>query len=73
MQEEADVVRILVVAVDPAARDVVEHALSQEGIRTVGAEDGEEALGCLRESVPFDLVILDVMLPGEMDGFSVGC
>ncbi|HEV2094558.1 MAG TPA: response regulator transcription factor [Rubrobacter sp.] len=52
-------------------RDVVEHALSREGMRTVGAEDGEEALGRLRGSDPFDLVILDAMLPGEMDGFSV--
>ena len=73
MQEEADVSRILVVEDDPAARDVVEHTLSREGIRTVGAEDGEEALERLRGSDPFDLVILDVMLPGEMDGFSVCC
>ena len=52
-------------------REVIEHALSQEGLQTVGASDGEEALRRLRGSGYFDLVVLDLMLPGELDGFSV--
>ncbi len=63
--------RILVVEDDPAAREVVEHALSQERLQTVGACDGQEALRYLRESEPFDLVVLDLILPGRMDGYSV--
>ena len=63
--------KILIVEDDPAVRDVVKHALSREGIETLAVEDGEAALQRLREDVePFDLVVLDVMLPG-MDGISV--
>jgi two-component system alkaline phosphatase synthesis response regulator PhoP len=62
--------RILIVEDDPAVRDVVEHALSREGMETETASDGEEALERLRAAGPFDLVVLDVMLPG-MDGISV--
>ena len=57
--------KILIVEDDPAVRDVVEHALSREGMVTQTAGDGEAALKHLREEVePFDLVVLDVMLPG---------
>ena len=62
--------KVLVVEDEPAVRDVVEHALSREGIGTTGVGDGETALEKLRGPDPFDLVILDVMLPG-MDGVSV--
>jgi DNA-binding response OmpR family regulator len=63
--------RILIVEDDPAVRDVVEHALSREGMKTLAVGDGERALerlGAAEEG--FDLVILDVMLPG-MDGVNV--
>ena len=40
--------RILIVEDDPAVRDVVEHALSREGIRTLAVADGETALERLR-------------------------
>ncbi len=62
--------RILVVEDDPAVRDVVEHALVREGIETQVFGDGEAALEHLRSAEPYDLVILDVMLPG-MDGVSL--
>ena len=62
--------RILVVEDDPAVRDVVEHALSREGMQTSTAATGEAALNQLQGSETFDLVVLDVMLPG-MDGVSV--
>jgi two-component system response regulator RegX3 len=55
--------RILVVEDEPAIRDVVAFALRGEGYEVVEADDGEVALErALRE--PFDLVLLDVMLPG---------
>ena len=63
--------RILIVEDDPAVRDVVEHALSREGMETLAVGDGEAALERLRrEAEPLDLVVLDVMLPG-IDGISV--
>jgi two-component system alkaline phosphatase synthesis response regulator PhoP len=63
--------KILIVEDDPAVRDVVDHALSREGMATLAVEDGEAALERLRqEAEPFDLVVLDVLLPG-MDGISV--
>jgi two-component system alkaline phosphatase synthesis response regulator PhoP len=63
--------KILIVEDDPAVRDVVEHALAREGMVTQMAGDGEAALECLRrEAEAFDLIVLDVMLPG-MDGIGV--
>jgi two-component system, OmpR family, alkaline phosphatase synthesis response regulator PhoP len=62
--------RVFVVEDDPAVRDVVEHALVREGMEVRALGDGETALEHLRGAEPFDLVILDVMLPG-MDGISL--
>ncbi len=62
--------KVLVVEDEPTVRDVVEHALAREGIETAAVGDGEAALERLRGEETFDLVILDVMLPG-MDGVSV--
>ena len=62
--------KVLVVEDDPAVRDVVAHALAREGMEVKVLGDGETALEHLRETEPFDLMILDVMLP-EMDGISL--
>ena len=62
--------KVFLVEDDPAVRDVVEHALVREGMQTEVIGDGEAALEHLRSADPYDLVILDVMLPG-MDGVSV--
>ncbi len=63
--------KILIVEDDPAVRDVVKHALAREGMETLTFGDGEAALERMRrEEETFDLVVLDVMLPG-MDGINV--
>lgn len=62
--------KILVVEDDAAVRDVVEHALAREGMEVASTGDGESALKRLDGSEHFDLIVLDVMLPG-MDGISV--
>jgi two-component system, OmpR family, alkaline phosphatase synthesis response regulator PhoP len=62
--------RVLIVEDDDAMRDMVGYALAEEGMEVEAAADGESALEIFSSSGPFDLVILDVMLPG-IDGVSV--
>ena len=47
----------------------LKYTLEQDGYETVSAYDGEEALALFARE-PFDLVLLDVMLP-RMDGIQV--
>jgi two-component system, OmpR family, response regulator MprA len=61
--------RILVVEDDPRLAATLERVLMAEGHDVELAGDGSEALRRARER-PFDLVVLDVMLPG-LDGISV--
>jgi two-component system response regulator MprA len=61
--------RILVVEDDPPLAATLERVLATEGYDVDGARDGNEALRRARER-PFDLVVLDVMLPG-LDGIAV--
>ncbi len=63
--------KILVVEDDLGVRAIVKEILSREGMQAVAVGDGEEALERLRRSGPFDALVLDLMLPGKMDGFSV--
>src|SRR3954470_13774527 len=61
--------RVLVVEDDRHIRDLVLLHLGLEGVEAIPAADGTEGLRLAREQ-PFDLVILDVMLPG-LDGVTV--
>ena len=56
--------RILVVDDEPSVRESVGYALEQEGFQVTLAEDGEDAEGRLSNS-EFDLLILDIMMPGK--------
>ena len=61
--------RILVVEDDPPLAATLQRVLATEGYDVEAAGDGNEALRRARER-PFDLVVLDVMLPG-IDGIAV--
>ena len=61
--------RILVVEDDPPLAATLERVLATEGYDVEAAGDGNEALRRARAR-PFDLVVLDVMLPG-LDGIAV--
>jgi two-component system, OmpR family, alkaline phosphatase synthesis response regulator PhoP len=61
---------VLIVEDDDAMRDMVGYALAEEGMEVEAVADGESALEVFSSSGPFDLVILDVMLPG-IDGITV--
>jgi len=61
--------RILVAEDEPKARRYLAQGLGEHGFTVELAEDGNSALTLLREH-EFDVVVLDVMLPGR-DGWSV--
>lgn len=62
--------RILVVEDDPQMADLLRRGLIFEGYKVDLASDGETALSKARDEMP-DLVILDLMLPGDLDGLEV--
>src|SRR3954468_17358509 len=57
--------RILIADDEPSVRDSVGYALAQEGFEVTPAADGDEAATLLGNGVPFDLLILDIMMPGR--------
>jgi two-component system response regulator MtrA len=61
--------RLLLVEDDASIREVAKLGLTQAGFRVTTAPDGREGLLHFRQT-PFDLVILDVMLP-VLDGYEV--
>jgi two-component system response regulator RegX3 len=57
--------RILIADDEPSVRDSVGYALDQEGFDVVGAVDGNDAMEKIgADGMPFDLLILDIMMPG---------
>ena len=61
--------RILVVDDDARIRDLLKRYLTQEGLEVLLAEDGR-SLNRLLQRETVDLIVLDLMLPGE-DGLSI--
>ena len=61
--------RVLVVEDDPQIAEMLRESLAEQGIEVVVAGSGSAMDGHMRAS-SFDLVVLDVMLPGE-DGLSI--
>lgn len=61
--------RVLVVEDDRGIGELVCDDLREQGYALDWAQDGDEALGLLA-SFPYDLVVLDLMLPGH-DGFEI--
>jgi two-component system, OmpR family, copper resistance phosphate regulon response regulator CusR len=62
--------RILVVEDDRKVASFIRQGLVEEGHTVETAADGDGALELLVEGEPYDLIVLDVMLPGR-DGFAV--
>ena len=57
--------RILVVDDEPSVRESVGYALEQEGFDVTLATDGEDAERQIDDDGIFDLLILDIMMPGK--------
>lgn len=62
--------RILIVDDDQDIRELLESYLSQNGYLVQALEDGSQLLQLIQAEPPVDLVVLDLMMPGE-DGFSL--
>lgn len=61
---------ILIVEDEVQIAEVVRDYLRRAGYRVLAARDGQTALTLVRREQP-DLVVLDLMLPGGMDGLEV--
>ena len=61
--------RILLVEDDPSIRETTSLGLEAAGFKVAGAADGQEGLERFHREL-FDLVVLDLMLPG-LDGYEV--
>ncbi|MEE9617366.1 MAG: response regulator transcription factor [Anaerolineae bacterium] len=70
MVEQSQVAHIMVVDDEAVARVSLAEILRLEGYRVATAASGEEALSLLGKSEPFDLIVLDLKMPG-MDGLEV--
>lgn len=70
MSEEIPKTRILVAEDEEHLRNLIELHLESQGYEVEKAVDGVDALKKFRKMGPWDLIILDVMMP-QLDGFSV--
>ena len=59
---------IMIVDDQPHVRQLVEISLRRDDWRVVAVESGEAAIAQASAQPP-DLVIMDIMMPGGMDGF----
>ena len=62
--------RVLIVEDDRRLAATLRRGLSEEGFSVDLVEDGEEGVDAAG-TTPFDAIVLDVMLPGRLDGFEV--
>ncbi len=69
VKEHTDKKKILIVEDDQQIQELLHDFLIEAGYEVVTASDGVEALSEF-EKEPFDLILLDVMLP-KIDGFAV--
>ena len=70
MQQDARRARLLVVDDDPINRRLLASYLERLGHTVVTAVDGARGWRQLRGGEPFDVVLLDVLMP-ELDGYEV--
>lgn len=62
--------KILIADDEQAIRDALGRKLQREGFQVITCGDGLEALRTFHDERP-DLVLLDIVMPGSMDGFTV--
>lgn len=63
-------VNVLFVDDEAGFLDVITKRMTKRGVPSVGVADGEEALALI-EKQPFDVVVLDVRMPGCRSGIEI--
>ncbi len=63
--------KVLVLEDETNIRSFVVINLKRAGYDTIEAGDGEEALAQIQKNPDIKVALLDIMLPGDMDGFEV--
>ena len=65
-----EILKVLIVEDDPVTRKLLEKKLVNEGYEVECANNGSEAIDLLSEKT-YDVVLTDLMLPGNIDGIGV--
>jgi DNA-binding NtrC family response regulator len=63
--------RVLIVDDEPNLREILGESLTARGYVTETAETGAEAITAVRNQPPPDVVLLDLNMPGTLDGRAV--
>lgn len=66
-----DHARVLLIEDNAALREATQALLHAYGCEVVGAADARDALERLDEPAHFDVVLSDVVMPGDMDGIAL--
>ena len=69
-QTERSTKTALIVEDSPTQAMHLEQLLSEHGLITVWAQDGDEGMHCAQTLQP-DIIILDVFMPGAMNGLQL--
>ncbi len=62
---------VLLVEDELLVRELASEDLRDVGFEVTAANDGDEALGYLREGRQFDLLFTDIRMPGATDGWEL--
>lgn len=62
---------VLLVEDELLVRELASEDLADAGFDVTAANDGDEALGHLREGRQFDLLFTDIRMPGATDGWQL--
>ena len=65
-----EILKVLIVEDDPVTRKLLEKKLVNEGYEVECANNGSKAIDLLSEKT-YDVVLTDLMLPGNIDGIGV--
>ncbi len=74
-RENLENTRILIVDDNETSRKIISHQVKFWGVNTKEISDGETAIEMLKTAVkdgnPFDLILLDLMMPEKTNGFDI--
>jgi len=68
---EAEGMHIILVEDDEVCSEIVGAVLARDGMRVTSVSDGAEAIALLDKGVRPDLLLTDIRLPGDCDGWLV--